>query len=96
MGAADQPDMKYQIYQTKNDLLHPLREAARFGAAWVKAWDMGGLTPPLFRAMGAAGEIFAEAHLTHHRPDFGIGTVPVGERTTLVTEEIADDTPVRE
>jgi poly(3-hydroxybutyrate) depolymerase len=93
MGAADQPDMKYQIYQTKNDLLHPLREAARFGAAWVKAWDMGGLTPPLFRAMGAAGEIFAEAHLTHHRPDFGIGTVPVGERTTLVTEEIADDTP---
>src|ERR1700722_17425734 len=87
------PAMKYQIYQTKNDLLHPLREAARFGAAWVRAWDIGCLTPPLFRAMGAAGEMFSEAKLTHHRPDFGIMTVPVGNRTAVITEEAADDTP---
>src|SRR6202453_4380010 len=85
--------MKYQIYQTKNDLLHPLREAARFGAAWVRAWDPGEFTPPLFRAMGAAGEIFSEAHLTHHRPDYGIPTVPVGNRTAVITEVAADDTP---
>ncbi len=44
-GASTQPAMKYQIYQTKDDLLHPLREAARFGAAWVRAWDLGCLTP---------------------------------------------------
>ena len=86
--------MKYQIYQTKNDLLHPLRgERHRFGAAWVNAWDMGCLTPPLFRAMGAAGEMFSEARLTHLRPDYGITTVPVGDRSVLVTEEAADDTP---
>ncbi len=91
--AHDQPAMKYQIYQTKNDLLHPLREAARFGAAWVRAWDVGCLTPPLFRVMGAAGEIFSEAKLTHHRPDYGITTVPVGSRTAVITEEAADDTP---
>src|SRR5271165_3951942 len=92
-GAHDQPAMKYQIYQTKNDLLHPLREAARFGAAWVRAWDLGNLTPPLFRTMGAAGEIFAEAKLTHHRPDYGITTVPVGNRTAVIAEQAADDTP---
>jgi len=85
--------MKYQIYQAKDDLLHPMREAARFGAAWVKAWDIAGFTPPLFRVMGAASEIFADAHLTHHRPDYGITSVPVGNGIALVTEEAADDTP---
>lgn len=93
LEAYDQPAMKYQIYQTKNDLLHPLREAARFGAAWVRAWDVGGFAPPLFRAMGAASEIFSEARLTHLRPDYGIVTVPVGHRTAVITEEAADDTP---
>jgi poly(3-hydroxybutyrate) depolymerase len=93
MEACDQPAMKYQIYQTKDDLLHPLREAARFGAAWVRAWDLGCLTPPLFRVMGAAGEMFSEARLTHTRPDYGITTVPVGNRTAVITEEATDDTP---
>jgi poly(3-hydroxybutyrate) depolymerase len=93
LEAYDRPAMKYQIYQTKNDLLHPLREAARFGAAWVRAWDIGGFTPSLFRAAGAASEIFAEARLTHTRPDYGIATVPVGNRTAVITEHAADDTP---
>jgi len=85
--------MKYQFYQTRDDLLHPVREAARFGAAWVRAWDLGCLTPPLFRAIGAASEIFAEAHLTHRRPDYGITAAPVGNRTAAIAEEAADDTP---
>ena len=85
--------MKYQIYQTKNDLLHPLREAARFTAAWARAWDIGCLTPPLFRAFGAANELFAEARLTHTRPPYDIPTVNVGNRTVQVYEEAADDTP---
>lgn len=93
LEAYDQPAMKYQIYQTKNDLLHPLREVARFSAAWVRAWDLGCLTPPLFRAIGAANEIFAEARLTHHRPDYAITTAPVGNRTAVITEEAIDDTP---
>jgi poly(3-hydroxybutyrate) depolymerase len=93
LEAYDPLAMKYQIYQTKDDLLHPLREAARFGAAWVRAWDLGCMTPPLFRAVGAASELFAEARLTHHRPDYGITTVQIGNRTAVITEETADDTP---
>jgi len=85
--------MKYPIFQAKNDLFLPIREAARFAAAWVRACDIGDFTPPLFRTIGAANEIFAEAKLTHHRPDFDIPTVRVGNRTVTVTEESADDTP---
>jgi poly(3-hydroxybutyrate) depolymerase len=85
--------MKYRIYQAKHDLLHPWREAARFNAAWVRAWDLGSLTPSLFRAAGAANEIFAEARLTHVRPEFGISAVEVGNRAATIREVAADDTP---
>jgi poly(3-hydroxybutyrate) depolymerase len=85
--------MKYQLHQAKEDLLHPLREAARFGAAWVRAWDIGGFTPSAFRALGAVGDLVANAKLTHTRPDFGIDSVQVGNVEVAVTEEIADDTP---
>jgi poly(3-hydroxybutyrate) depolymerase len=85
--------MKYRIYQAKHDLLHPWREAARFNAAWVRAWDLGCLTPSLFRAVGAANEIFAEARLTHVRPEFDISVVEVGNRVANIAEVAADDTP---
>jgi poly(3-hydroxybutyrate) depolymerase len=85
--------MKYEIFQAKNDLLHPLREAARYGAAWVRAWDIPGVTPAAFRALGAVGEIVANAKLTHVRPDFGIRSVQIGNIEVGVTEEATDDTP---
>ncbi len=85
--------MMYQLYQARDDLLHPFREAARYTAAWARAWDIGTLTPPLLRAMGAAGELIAGARVTHQRPDYGIATVQVGDDLLPVTEEIADDTP---
>ncbi|MSP01059.1 MAG: polyhydroxyalkanoate depolymerase [Acetobacteraceae bacterium] len=85
--------MMYQAYQAKHDLLHPLREAARFGAAWVRAWDIGAFTPQAFRAMGAVGELIAQARLTHTRPDFGIQDVQIGNVSVAVTEEAADETP---
>jgi poly(3-hydroxybutyrate) depolymerase len=92
-GANDHSVMKYQLYQAKHDLLHPLREAARFGAAWVRAWDMGAFTPTAFRAMGAVGELVAQARLTHTRPPFGLPTTQVGNAIVDVIEETADDTP---
>jgi poly(3-hydroxybutyrate) depolymerase len=85
--------MIYQLYQAKNDFLHPIRQAARAGAAWARAWDMGSLTPPLVRAWGAANEIIAEARLTHHRPPFGVPSVTVGNDEIPIIEEAADDTP---
>ena len=83
----------YQLYQARDDLLHPFREAARYTAAWARALDIGTLTPPLLRAMGAAGELIAGARVTHQRPDYGIEAVQVGDDLLPVTEEIADDTP---
>ena len=83
----------YQLYQARDDLLHPFREAARYTAAWARALDIGTLTPPLLRAMGAAGELIAGARVTHQRPDYGIAAVQVGDDLIPVTEEVADDTP---
>ena len=85
--------MIYQAYQAREDLLWPLREAARFGAAWVKAWDTGGMTPSGFRALGAVGDLVARARLTHTRPDFAIGPIQIGDKLVTVTEEAADETP---
>ncbi len=85
--------MMYQMYQTKADLMHPVREAARFGAAWVRAWDVGGFAPPALRAMGAIGDLVANARLTHTRPDFGIKSVRIGNDNVAVVEETADETP---
>ena len=70
--------MTYQIYQTRDDLLHPLREAARFGAAWVRAWDLGCLTPPLFRALGAA---------VNQSPFYAAFSVKPGDKMYLPPEQ---------
>ena len=85
--------MMYKLYQAKDDLLHPMREAARFGAAWIRAWDIGDATPPMFRALGALGDLVANARVTHHRPPFDVPSVMVGNEDTPVTEESADETP---
>ncbi len=85
--------MMYKLYQAKQDLLHPLRQTARLGAAWARAWDIGAFTPYGLRAMGAAGELFSQARMTHTRPDFGIPSVRMGEDDVAVIEEAADETP---
>ena len=85
--------MMYRLYQARDDLMYPLREAARFGAAWARAWDFGDFTPTALRAMGAVGEMVANAHLTHTRPSYEIDTATVDNHVVAVTEEIADSTP---
>ena len=91
--AREHPVMMYQLYQAKQDLLHPMREAARIGASWLRAWDIGALTPPVLRAMGAAGELISQARMTHTRPDYGIDAIAMGDAEVAVTEEVADETP---
>jgi polyhydroxyalkanoate depolymerase len=49
--------------------------------------------PPLGGHFSAALAMISRFELTHTRPDFGIGTVRVGNRDVPVTEEVAVDLP---
>ena len=77
--------MMYQLYQAQADLLFPLRQCARLGAAMMNLLPM--------RHVSAGLTMFADAGLTHHRPPFGIDGVTVDGKHVAVTEEAADDTP---
>jgi poly(3-hydroxybutyrate) depolymerase len=84
--------MMYQLYQAQADLLLPLRRFARFGACMAKLADCGLAGPSLVRHVSAGLTMFADAVLTHARPEFGIDAVSVDNRIVAVTEEAADDT----
>jgi poly(3-hydroxybutyrate) depolymerase len=84
--------MLYQIYQSQDDLLAPLRRGA---TAWL---DVFGSHPavtrlPPARLAAAAAELFATAKVTHKRPPFGIATVAVGNRMVPVREVPVLTTP---
>jgi poly(3-hydroxybutyrate) depolymerase len=85
--------MMYQLYQAQADLLQPFRHAARLGAGLTRLPSCASWTPPLARHIAAALTMFAEAGLTHARPDFGIGSVPIDGKNVAVCEATADDTP---
>lgn len=85
--------MMYQFYQAQADMLLPLRQMARFGAAMLGQMDYGPFTPPLLRELGAGLGLFADLGLTHQRPAFGIDQVLVDDKPVPVIEEAADDTP---
>ena len=83
--------MLYAFYQYQDDLIAPLRWLAkrtrpsalpfpRMQAKAVQTWD-------------ALLEMTSRFHLTHERPDFGITSVPVGNRNVPVTEEITLELP---
>lgn len=83
--------MLYQIYQTQDDMIAPLR-----GMADMFRLDAASATPPWsvpLRRMGAMGEMLSRFRLTHRRPDFGIRSVRVGNRDVEVTEEVALSLP---
>jgi poly(3-hydroxybutyrate) depolymerase len=54
---------------------------------------MGACTPPLMRQLSATLALFADAGLTHLRPEFRIDSVPMGNGHVGVIEEAADETP---
>ena len=85
--------MIYKLYQAQADLLHPVRQMARFGAGMARVWDLNGYAPSILRHVGAACSILADSALSHHRPDFGIRSVSIDNQTVAVTEEAAADTP---
>jgi polyhydroxyalkanoate depolymerase len=83
--------MLYATYQWQDDLLAPLRQMARFlGNGGLSHWPVG---THARRQMAAGLEMLSRFELTHVRPDFGIETVPVGNREVPVTEEVALDLP---
>jgi poly(3-hydroxybutyrate) depolymerase len=85
--------MLYDVYQSQEDLMGPMRTAARAMAPMVDA-----LAPPrgfgtLARQMRAGLEIFGHGGISHTRPAFGIGSVRLGNRDVAITEEVVKATP---
>ena len=81
--------MIYSLYQAKADMTRFPRDMARLGAGLADQLDLGLFTPMTLRHAGAAMSLFAEAALTHRRPDF----FAPGELPFAVTEEVAFGTP---
>src|SRR5689334_6353300 len=85
--------MMYQLYQAQADLMLPLRQFARLGANLTDWTGFGFCTSPMLRQFAASLTMFADAGLTHQRPEFGIDMTQVNNRSVAVTEVAADDTP---
>jgi polyhydroxyalkanoate depolymerase len=85
--------MLYQAYQAYEQWAAPLRGLAEELAYHLaQPWpgmDSSGWPP----SWPAALTIFAQARLSHTRPDFGIDRVAIGNRDVRVREEIALQTP---
>jgi poly(3-hydroxybutyrate) depolymerase len=78
--------MLYLAYQAHNDLIEPAKTLARQSLAMLGAMGVQS-NVPIVRNLSAAYELIARAGLTHHRPEYGIPAVMVGNREVEVTEE---------
>lgn len=83
--------MLYETYQLHDDLVAPLRRAARW--AEDAARRLGLAASAGGRHASAAWELIARFELTHVRPAFDIGTARVGDREVAVREETALELP---
>ena len=79
--------MLYQLYQSYADAIAPFQGmATAFGHVVGRGWP--GFPENQFqRGIAAACELFAAGRLQHHRPEFGIDSVTVGNRAVAVREE---------
>ncbi|MBV9654756.1 MAG: polyhydroxyalkanoate depolymerase [Acetobacteraceae bacterium] len=84
--------MLYDLYQAQLDALTPARTAARLIARSMSR-TLPGLPEGAAGPITALLESFAHAATTHKRPDFGIRSVRLGERTVGVTEKPTLATP---
>ncbi|MBU6497157.1 MAG: polyhydroxyalkanoate depolymerase [Rhodospirillales bacterium] len=83
--------MIYGYYQAQAAALAPSRRMARFTARMLQ-----GVDSPIalgMRQVAAIFEGFGHSGTTHHRPEFGIDRVMVGNRELEVVEEVAAATP---
>jgi poly(3-hydroxybutyrate) depolymerase len=85
--------MIYQMLQAGQDVLHPMRRAARGSGRLLGGFNIG--HPALYplRPLRAAFEVFGHSGITHARPDFAIGPVRVGNRMVEVEEVVVERTP---
>jgi poly(3-hydroxybutyrate) depolymerase len=83
--------MIYSAYESQADVLDLVRTAAQSALAALTPWNAMAGRP--LRYAAAANALLARVGLTHRRPDYGIGTVIVGNRDVPVTEEAVAATP---
>src|ERR1700754_1442711 len=84
--------MIYQAYQNHMDLTEPWRSGATNALKYLNLVPQG-VSDRMFGRLAAALELISRSALTYDRPDYGIGTVTVGNRELAVTEEVAYATP---
>jgi polyhydroxyalkanoate depolymerase len=88
--------MLYETYQFQDDVMAPIRGAARAfkdaGSRWPVAngWPAG---DDLRRRFAAGFEMISRFRLTHTRPEFGIASVLSGNRRVAVSEQVVLDLP---
>jgi len=85
--------MIYEAYEAQVDVLKPARLVANTAASYLNQGWFGLPQLPAARKLAAHWEVFSRARLTHHRPEFGIETVRVGEQELPVREEVVHRTP---
>ena len=85
--------MLYQAYQLQSDWLGPVQSAARLGVSYLDMGWFGLFKTPATRRTAAAWEVFSRLRLTHHRPSFGIDSVPAGDHEVPVREVSVHRTP---
>lgn len=84
--------MLYETYQLQEDLIAPLRRAARAAGGLGRMVGLDRMASG-GRHMTASWEMLTRCEVTHSRPDYDIAPVRVGNRDIDVTEEIALDLP---
>src|SRR5262245_52622222 len=84
--------MIYQAYQNHMDLTAPWRSGAANALKYLNLVPQG-VSDRMFGRLAAALELISRSALTYTRPDYGIGTVKVGNRELAVTEEVTYSTP---
>ena len=82
----------YQAYQNHMDLTEPWRSGAANALKYLNLVPQG-VSDRMFGRLAAALELISRSALTYSRPDYGIGTVRVGNREFAVTEEVTYSTP---
>jgi poly(3-hydroxybutyrate) depolymerase len=84
--------MMYQAYQNHMDLTEPWRSGAANALKYLNFVPQG-VSDRMFGRLAAALELISRSALTYSRPDYGIGTVRMGNRELAVIEEVTYSTP---
>jgi poly(3-hydroxybutyrate) depolymerase len=89
--------MIYQLLQAQQDVQFPFRAFAETAGRILRQWEpitaAMPLAAPYIRRASAVCELIAHSRTTHCRPDYGFGTIRVGNRDVEVTEEVVHETP---